>query len=130
MQVILGSPPALEVYDVPESYDLELFRIVRVSDPEDPGLHESFMSNFQTGRPPRGAEFRSAAIQMGLSMYEERTQAEQTARMFPVIGRYIAHVVLAPGRGFNLASTGQAGHWTVWGRPEQFVAGVADIYPW
>lgn len=67
---------------------------------------------------------------MGLSMYERSSHAEQTARLFPVIGGFIARLVLRPRNGFNLASTGQPGHWTVWGGPEQFVAAVLDTYPW
>jgi hypothetical protein len=130
MRIALDGPALLEVYEVPAGSELELFRIVRNADLDDPRLSASFMSNFQTGKPPRGSEYRSAVIQMGLSMYEESSQAEQTARAFPIIGRYIARLLLTTRSGFNLASTGQAGHWTVWGRPDQFVAAIADIYPW
>jgi hypothetical protein len=130
MRIVLDGPPLFEVYEVPEDEDLELFRIVRSDSPDAARLRAYFMSNFQSGKPPRGTESRLAVLQMGLSMYEEASQAEQTAQLFPVIGRYIARLVLTSRNGFNLASTGQAGHWTVWGQPDQFVAAVADIYPW
>ena len=130
MRIVLDGPALLEVYEVPAGSRLELLRIVRHGDRDDPRLRASFMSNFQSGKRPRGSEYRSTVIQMGLSMYEEASQAEQTARAFPVIGRYIARLLLTARNGFNLASTGQPGHWTVWGRPDQLVAAIADIYPW
>jgi hypothetical protein len=127
--VVLGTP-LFEVYEVPTGQRVELFRIVHTRDRRAAAFRDSFVSNFQAGKAPRRAEHRSAAIQMGLSMYEQPSQAEQTARLFPVIGRYIARMTLSSGSGFNLASTGQVGHWTAWGQPDQFVAAVADVYPW
>ena len=125
MSLAFVGPPFLEIYEIPPDRPVELFRIVRSDDRRNPAFRGSFMSNFATGRPPR-----SAAIQMGLSMYEQSTQAEGTARLYPAIGQYVARLLVAAGQGFNLASTGQVGHWTVWGRPDQLVDAVVDVYPW
>lgn len=130
MAIEFERPPSLEVYEVPAESEIELYRIVRSSDKESSALFESFISNFASGKPPRRIEARSACVHMGLSMYERPSQAEQTARLFPVIGGCVARLRLQPGNGFNLARTGQTGHWTVWGRPDQLVAAVADIYSW
>jgi hypothetical protein len=120
----------IDLYALPDDDALELFRIVRGDRVPSVELRDSLSSNYALGRPPRRIEGRSAALHMGLSMYELASQAEQTARLFPKIGRYIARLELGGGCGFNLAPTAQAGHWTVWGRPDQLLAAVADIYPW
>lgn len=132
MPLVVGPfdlPRILDVHEVPRDEDVELFRIVRTGVKGSDALFESFVSNFASGKRPRRVERRSAVVHMGISMYELHTQAEQTARLFPVIGRYIAEMRLSGGTGFNLAPTAQVGHWTVWGRPNQLVAAVADIYP-
>lgn len=105
---------------------LDLFRIAK-TDRRGATLTESFTSSFALDRPPRGWERRSAVIQMGLSMFERPDQAIATARRFPVIGGFLAHVRLAADRGFATADTGPPGHLTVWGHPLQFMNAVVDI---
>jgi hypothetical protein len=130
MSLVFYSPPFLEIYEIPLGREVELFRRVWSGDRGDAAFRESFMSNFATGKHPRGPENRSATIQMGLSMYEQSSQAEGTARLYPAIGQYVARLLVTAGHGINLASTGQVGHWTVWGGPDQLVGAVADVYPW
>lgn len=105
------------------------FRIVQGAAESDPGVRDSLCSNYERDARPRGLEQESTLIHMGLSMYMRRDLAEATARRWPRIGTHIAEVNLDPGYGFCLADTGQPGHMTVWGRPLQLLACVADIVP-
>jgi hypothetical protein len=106
---------------------LELFRVCRGDAGET--FVESFVSSYERGSPPRGWEARNVLIQMGLSTFWRREQAEATARRFPVIGDHVARLVLRHGSGFAYARTGSRGHVTIWGRPLQLVEAVADITP-
>ena len=92
-------------------------------------MFDSFRSNYELGSLPRGLEVESALIHLGLSMYLEPEMATATARRWPRIGRRIAKVRLEPNNGFCYANTAQPGHITVWGRPLQLLACVADILP-
>jgi hypothetical protein len=64
---------------------------------------------------------------MGISVYTQRAQAERTAHAWPRLGGYIAQLALVPGRGFNFARTGHAGHMTVWADPVKLLEVVTDI---
>jgi len=108
---------------------VEAYRIVHGSSPTDARVLESLRSNYERDRPPRGWEQRNVVIQMGISMFVRRTQAEGTARRFPVIGDHIAQIRLEQGFGFALARTGPPGHLTVWGRPLQLLGAIVDISP-
>jgi hypothetical protein len=112
----------------PGDEPLTLFRVCRV--PEgDPELIDSFTSSYEADRPPRGWEERNILIHLGLSMFVRQDQAEETARRFPMIGEHVARVTLRHGHGFAYARTGSAGHMTIWGRPLQLMAAVAEINP-
>jgi hypothetical protein len=106
-----------------------VYRIVKDVHRGDPAMLESFRSNYERGAHPRGIEVESALIHFGLSMYLEREMAAATARHWPRLGRHLAEVELVPGTGSCWAHTGQPGHITVWGRPLQLLACVADILP-
>jgi hypothetical protein len=105
------------------------YRIVRESRHENPALLDSLRSNYELGAPPRGLEVESALIHLGLSMYLKLAMATATAQRWPRIGRHVAEVHLTPNNGFCYAATAQPGHLTVWGRPLQLLACVADILP-
>jgi hypothetical protein len=107
---------------------LTLFRVCHVST-SGAVLADSFRSNYERDRPPRGWEARNVLIQMGLSMFVREPQAEGTARRFPKIGDHVARVELHPGFGTAYAPTGPPGHMTIWGRPLELVAAVVDIAP-
>lgn len=125
----MASIESLEVVVVPPGGTIELFRIVRSSRIQQAAVINSFRSNYELNRPPRGVEDRVALIQMGLSMFRRWSQAEGTARRFPAIGDHVARVSLGAGRGFAYADTGPPGHVTVWGRPVQLMKAVVDIKP-
>jgi hypothetical protein len=105
------------------------YRIVKDVDRGDPAMLDSLRSNYERGARPRGIEVELALIHFGLSMYLEREMAAATARHWPRLGRHLAEVEIVPGTGSCWAYTGQPGHITVWGRPLQLLACVADILP-
>jgi hypothetical protein len=53
----------------------------------------------------------------GISMFEERSQAESMRDRFRP-GQHVTEVPLPARQGFTLAKTRSAGHYTVWGNPE------------
>jgi hypothetical protein len=105
------------------------YRIVKSIHPNDRLIVDSFRSNYELDALPRGLEVESTLIHLGLSMYLKPKMAIATAQHWPQIGRYIATVHLVPNNGFCYANTAQQGHITVWGRPLQLLACVADILP-
>jgi hypothetical protein len=106
-----------------------VYRIVKGVHREDPDTLDSFRSNYELDAQPRGLELESALIHMGLSMYLTLEMATATALRWPRIGGHIAKVHLEPHNGFCYAATAQSGHLTVWGRPLQLMACIADILP-
>jgi hypothetical protein len=105
------------------------YRIVRSTHRSDPLMLDAFRSNYELDARPRGLEVESALIHFGLSMYLEHHMAKATARRWPRIGRHLAAVGLESSNGFCWAHTAQPGHITVWGRPLQLLACIADILP-
>jgi hypothetical protein len=108
---------------------VELFRIVKGASVGAPDVLESFRSNYERNAHPRGLEVESTLIHLGLSMFVTFDAAAQRARRWPALGAHIAHVSLEPDNGFHIAETGASVHRTVWGRPLQILACVADILP-
>jgi hypothetical protein len=103
------------------------YRIVKGVHRNDPSMLDAFRSNYELDARPRGLEVESAIIHFGLSMYLRPELAAGTARRWPRIGRHLAEVRLKPNNGFCWAHTAQPGHITVWGRPLQLFACIADI---
>jgi hypothetical protein len=124
-----SGPLRLTVVDIHPDRPLEAFRIVRADERDHPVLVDSFKSHYELTHAPRGAERRSAVIHMGISMYSEERVALGTARRFDKLGRYVARVELAAGKGFNFARTGHPRQLTVWGDPVNLVESVVDIRP-
>jgi hypothetical protein len=108
---------------------IDLFRIVKGATRGAPGVLESLRSNYERDAPPRGVERGSALIHLGMSMFVTFEAAAERATRWPALGPYIARVRLEPGNGFHIAETGARVHRTVWGRPLQLLACVADILP-
>lgn len=120
---------------------LEVFRLVHVSDAEDPALLEDMRSNASKGRPPRGRELRQPAIHDGLSAYKtcrgainrRRLVAERLERLGrdePVrIGDYVARLELeGPDVGYEDRDEPD-GHLTIWASPSRLAGAVAHIFP-
>jgi hypothetical protein len=108
---------------------VDLFRIVKGSTRGAAGVLDSLRSNYERDAPPRGVERESALIHLGLSMFITFDAAADRATRWPALGAHIARVRLEPGHGFHVAETGARVHRTVWGRPLQLLACVADILP-
>lgn len=108
---------------------LDLYRIVRGATRGAPGVIEALRSNYERGAKPRGVEVESALVHFGLSMFVTFDAAAERATRWPALGRHIARIRLEPGFGFHVARTGARVHRTVWGRPLQLLACVADIVP-
>jgi hypothetical protein len=108
---------------------VELFRIVKGSTRGAPAVLDSLRSNYERDAPPRGVERESVLIHLGLSMFVTVDAAAERATRWPALGTHIARLRLEPGHGFHFAETGARVHRTVWGRPLQLLACVADILP-
>ena len=108
---------------------VDLFRIVKGATRGAPGVLDSLRSNYERDAPPRGVERQSALIHFGLSMFVSFEAAADRARRWPVLGAHVAHIRLEPANGFHIAETGARVHRTVWGRPLQLLACIADILP-
>lgn len=106
-----------------------VYRIVQDVQRGDPAMLDALRSNYERGARPRGIEVELALIHFGLSMYLAREMATATARRWPRLGSHLAEIELVPSSGSCWAHTGQPGHITVWGRPPQLLACVADILP-
>lgn len=108
---------------------VDLFRVVKGSSRGAPGVLESLRSNYERDARPRGLERESVLIHLGLSMFVTFDAAADRATRWPALGTHIARMRLEPGYGFHVAETGARVHRTVWGRPLQLLACVADILP-
>ena len=128
METTFG-PLRITVVDIRPGRPLEVFRIVRSDEIEDPVLANSFRSHYELSEPARGFERKSAVIHMGISMYTEEHVARGTAEKFDRLGGFVARCHLAVGKGFNFAHTGHPLHLTVWGDPVKLVESVVDIQP-
>lgn len=102
-----------------------LYRIVKGNQPS----LDDFASAMMLGRPPRLIERREPAAWTGLSMFDSAARAGEKAREFPKIGAYIATVVLRDTRRVVWHKTLGPGHYTVWGRPEEFMPAVTSVEP-
>jgi hypothetical protein len=129
MRVTAGRQGIINVLQVVSGSHIEVFRIVRSDIPEDPVFINSFRSNYELEKDPRGVERSSAVIHVGISTYLEQEIAVGTALRFEKLGDFVARVELRPGNGFNLAHTGHPKHLTIWGDPRKLSEAVVDIRP-
>jgi len=111
----------VDVLDEPK----RLYRVCATQ--ADERFIDSFRSHYELRRPPRGPEDRVAVIHMAFSMFDTAAIARQLATRVPKLGGHVATVDLQPGVGVCVAKTGGPAHWSVWGRPPQLAACVADV---
>lgn len=118
--------PGLVIHDVGAT-PLTVYRIVRSYNVEDPVFVDSLRSHFEMKAEPRYIEKRAASIHMGLSVFMTREQAAATARKWPAIGTFVAHLELTAGHGFNFADTAGPGHLTLWADPVKLARVAGEI---
>ena len=103
-----------------------LYRIVQ----HDPPTREDFQSNAARGRPlPGEPEF--ARLHDGLSTFASLDQAARKARQYPMLGRFVAELVISDSSGVRIERTilRSRGHHTVWGTPEMLLGCVVRVQP-
>lgn len=121
-------PQRLVAYDI-EDPAVDVFRIVRSDEPDDPVFVNSLRSNYELSHEPRRHERRSALIHMGISVYMVAHAATETAGVFPKLGGFVARITLRPDLGVNYAETGHPFHLTLWGDPIKLSQAVAEVFP-
>lgn len=122
-------PGGAECREVAAGEILVVHRIVRTDEDRSAMVLDDFRSNSAVGAPTRGVERQYPVLHEGISMYEKLEAAEQTARAFPKLGRYVARVELTSGHGITYARWGARTHLTVWAEPETLRALVTAIEP-
>ena len=123
--------PELEPLELTEGQELTVFRIVRAADPEAPEFVDSFRSHAELGLPPRR---RSPAeeyplIHEGISVFESREAAIETARRFSRIGSYVAELRVTRQSGVRYLRWGARGHLTLWGEALKLAETAVDTMP-
>lgn len=106
--------------------ELVVFRIVKLGDPAAEGYVESFLSHAVLGLPPRRDERDVPLIYEGISVYDTREAAVETARRFPRIGGYVAELRIRADTGATYARGGPRGHLTLWGDPLMLSGATVD----
>lgn len=129
MARLLFGAPRLVVLEILSGHDLDVYRIVRSDNPDDPVFLNSLKSHYELSEPPRKVERRSTAVHMGISVHTNRSASAGTASRWPQLGTYTARFTLQPGYGFNYAHTGPIGHLTVWADPVKLHEVLVDIEP-
>lgn len=100
-----------------------LYRIVKT----DPPSPNDFVSHQERGRRPPNDPAK-ARLWGGLSAYETLHQAQRTARMFPLLGQFIAEIAIPDdGRITYERTTTSDGHYTVWGEPNDLLKRVTSV---
>ena len=124
-------PPEPEIarLELAEGQELTVFRIIRLADPADPAFADSFRSHSELGLPPRGVEAVHQLIYEGVSVYESREAAIETARRWPRIGGYVAELRLTRETGLRYLRWGPSGHLTLWADALTLSEAVVDTIP-
>jgi hypothetical protein len=125
-------PPQLVIEQIGPGEEVTGYRAVHVPDVDDPQLERSFRSHYEMGLEPQPAERQHAAIFMAVSLWSEPEIVARFARRFPVMGAYIARVVMAHGLGLDRldpSAERNPKHLTVWGTRGSLAASVVEIYP-
>lgn len=109
---------------------MSLWRICASDGSDQHALLEDFRSNYEKRRSKaRKLDAHATVIQMALSMWTDPDHATKLSRGLPrQLGGHIARLEIQPGNGVCVAETGSRSHRSVWGRPLQLAAFVADVW--
>jgi hypothetical protein len=130
-------PPAgepLNLRELAPGEELTVFRVVRSDDPKRPEFVDSFKSHAELGARPRGVEVSHPAIYRGISAFDRREVARETALRVQAaghsIGDYVAALPLDRVEGAAYYYFwGARGHLTVWGDAIKLSQAAVDIFP-
>jgi hypothetical protein len=125
----LPTDPEAARLELAEGEELTVFRIVRIGDVEDPAFVDSFRSHAELGLPPRGPEAVHEVIYEGVSVFETREAATETARKWPQIGQYVAELRLTHETGVLYLRWGPSGHLTLWADALTLTGTAVDTMP-
>ena len=125
--------------ELDEEQELTVFRLLRSDDPSDSEYAEGFMSNGAKGRAPRGREQEEPLIHDGISVFKQPDQARRLRSTIaakqrklgrePLIGDFLATLVLVGPEVFYEDRDEPSGHMTIWGEPSRLMASVVEITP-
>ena len=101
-----------------------LFRIAKTNPP----TNADFMSGKARGKQLLDSGEEKRRLWEGISVYATEAQARRTARKYPRIGTHIA-ALRVPGQGPIKweRTTGQPGHYTLWGDPEDLARCIVSV---
>jgi len=103
-----------------------LHRIVR----SDPPTIRDFTSKVELGSVDPHADPITQRLESELSMYRTLSQARRKARAFPFLGAHIAVIdVTRIGTVILERTTSSAGHYTLWGAPNDLLSSVVTVEP-
>jgi hypothetical protein len=117
----LPPPDQLEPVPIAKGETLTVFRVTRSDDHSSTEFLDSFRSRADLGLPPRSGtpEQTHPQINEGISVYETKEAAAETARRVRRIGRdiggYVTELHLDHTAGASYLRWGPRGHLTVWG---------------
>jgi hypothetical protein len=127
---VTSLPPEEDIQPIEllEGEELRVFRIVRNADLNALEFVQSFRSHAELGLPPRpgSPELTHPLIYQGISVYESREAAVETARRFPQIGGYVAELLISPDSGVRYLRWGARGHLTLWGEAVKLALTAVD----
>jgi len=99
------------------------YRIVK----SDPPTLLDFTSNAARGRAPRTDEPEVLRLWSGLSAFSTLAQARRKSRISPVLGAFVARLVLPDVGQVRYERTRGTGHYTLWGEPSVLLAAVVSV---
>jgi hypothetical protein len=121
--------------ELAEGEELTVYRVVRTDQRGTPEFVDSFKSRAELGLPPRRntPEAAHPLIHQGISVYERREAAIETARHIRRIGRdiggYVAEMLIPSGVCVRYLRWGARGHLTLWAEPLMLSELSVDTIP-
>lgn len=117
----------ITVLEIPPGTEIEVFRIVRSHNRDDPVFLNSLRSHYELSEEPRKVERAWTVIHMGISVFDDQRPPVELTRRWPALGDFIARLLLVPNLGINYAFTGGPHHLTVWAEPVKLHETTVDV---
>lgn len=93
------------------------YRVTR----SNPPTLQDFSSNFLIGRTLANPTPERVRLWKGISVFETEEQAREKAKAVPQVGRFIARIDFTNAPQIIAEPTLGAGHYTVWGAPDELL---------